>query len=156
MRKPRAFSMKRFIKELIHMAKGKEAKGKKEEKEEKKPAAAPAAPAAKGAAKKGAPVEAAEETPKKEEKKKEKKSQKERPKSKKKHTKVQIWKLYKVEGNELKRKNEYCPRCGAGTFLASYKNRKYCGKCSFSEITMAKQTDDAKHRQTDAENVKGK
>ena len=130
------------------MAKGKETKGKKEEKEEKKPIVAPAAPVAKGAvkgpAKKGAPVAAAEEAPKKEEKKKEKKSQKERPKSKKKHAKVQVWKLYKVEGDKLTRKNEYCPRCGAGTFLASYKNRKYCGKCSFSEITTAKQTDTEK------------
>ena len=116
---------------------------KKAEKEEKKPVAAPAAPAAKGTAKKGAPVEAAEEAPKKEEKKKEKKSQKERPKSKKKHAKVQVWKLYKVDGNKVTRKNEYCPRCGAGTFLASYKNRKYCGKCSFSEITTVKQIDDA-------------
>ena len=131
------------------MAKGKETKGKKEEKEEKKPVAAPAAPATKGPAKKGAPVAAAEEAPKKEEKKKEKKSQKERPKSKKKHAKVQVWKLYKVEGDKLTRKNEYCPRCGAGTFLASYKNRKYCGKCSFSEITTAKQVDDASPRPQD-------
>jgi len=137
------------------MAKGKEAKGKKEEKEEKKPVAAPAAPAAKGPAKKGAPVEAAPEE-KKEEKKKEKKSQKERPKSKKKHTKVQVWKLYKIEGDKLKRKNEYCPRCGAGTFLASYKNRKYCGKCSFSEITTVKQIDDAKHRPINEEKAQKK
>jgi small subunit ribosomal protein S27Ae len=109
---------------------------KKEEKEVKKPE--PAVPA-KG--KKGAPVEEPVEE-KKEEKKKEKKSQKERPKSKKKHAKVQIWKLYKVEGNTLKRKNEYCPRCGAGTFLASYQNRKYCGKCNFSEITTAKKDEE--------------
>ena len=72
--------------------------------------------------------------PVKEEKKKEKKSQKERPKSKKKHTKVKIWKLYKVEGNTISRKNEECPRCGAGTFLAKFKNRKYCGRCFYSEI----------------------
>ncbi len=91
--------------------------------------AAPAAkPAAKGA-KGGAPAEAAPEKPV--EKKKEKKSQKERPRSKKKHTKVQIWKLY----DKGKRKNEPCPRCGPGTFLAAYKNRKYCGKCGFGEIS---------------------
>ena len=83
----------------------------------------------------------AKEKAKKDEKE-EKKSQKERPKSKKKHAKVQVWKLYKVDGNKITRKNEYCPRCGAGTFLASYKNRKYCGKCSFSEITTVKQIDD--------------
>lgn len=80
-----------------------------------------------------------EEAPPVEEKKpkKEKKSQKERPKSKKKHTKVQIWKLYEVKGNTLTRKNEPCPRCGSGTFLASYKNRKYCGKCGWSQISKA-------------------
>ena len=73
--------------------------------------------------------EVVEEAPK-EKVKKEKRSQKERPHSKKKHKKVQVWKLY--EG--AKRKNEFCPRCGAGTFLASYKNRKYCGRCGWGEI----------------------
>ncbi|MFA4820247.1 MAG: 30S ribosomal protein S27ae [Candidatus Aenigmatarchaeota archaeon] len=67
--------------------------------------------------------------------KKEKKSQKERPHSKKKHTKVKIWKLYEVKGNTLTRKNEPCPRCGQGTFLAKYKTRKYCGKCGWSTIS---------------------
>jgi len=74
----------------------------------------------------------------KEEKKKEKPSQKERPRSKKKHTKVQVWKLYKVEGGKLVRKNESCPRCGPGTFLAAYKNRKYCGKCGYGLVQQAK------------------
>lgn len=74
------------------------------------------------------------EKPAKEEKKKEKKSQKERPKSKKKHAKVQIWKLYRIEGGKAVRRNEDCPRCGAGTFLAKYKNRKYCGRCGYSEV----------------------
>ncbi len=67
--------------------------------------------------------------------KKEKKSQKERPHSKKKHAKVQVWKLYKVESDKLTRKNEQCPRCGSGTFLAKFKTRKYCGKCGWSHIT---------------------
>jgi len=67
------------------------------------------------------------------EKKKEKKSQKERPRSKKKHTKVQVWKLYDTKGG-LKRKNENCPRCGPGTFLAQYKHRKYCGKCGWALV----------------------
>ena len=69
--------------------------------------------------------------------KKEKKSQKERPHSKKKHTKVKIWKLYDVKGGSLTRKNEQCPRCGSGTFLAKYKTRKYCGKCGWSQISKA-------------------
>lgn len=114
---------------------------KEEKKDEKKPLAAktvpvPAtpAPALKGAKKGAAPVEAAPEV-KEEKPKKEKISQKDRPRSKKKHAKVQIWKMYKVEGNKLVRKNENCPRCGAGTFLAHYKNRKYCGKCGWGQVT---------------------
>ncbi len=75
-----------------------------------------------------------EEAPKKKADKKEKKSQKERPRSKKKHTKVKVWKLYDTK-NGLTRKNEHCPRCGAGTFLAKYKTRKYCGKCGWSQIS---------------------
>ena len=80
------------------------------------------------------PPETPEPAPAKEEKKKEKKSQKERPKSKKKHAKVKVWKLYKVEGGKTVRKNEHCPRCGEGTFLAQYKNRKYCGKCGYAKV----------------------
>ncbi|MBI5061517.1 MAG: 30S ribosomal protein S27ae [Candidatus Aenigmarchaeota archaeon] len=105
---------------------------KKPKKEEAKPVVA-AAPKPAAAPKGKAPAPVVEEAPK-EEKKKEKKSQKERPHSKKKHTKVQVWKLYKVDGNAIKRKNENCPRCGPGTFLAHYKNRKYCGKCGWSLI----------------------
>lgn len=70
--------------------------------------------------------------------KKDKKSQKEKPKSKKKHSKVQVWKKYEAKGNELKRKGEFCPRCGAGTFLAIFKNRKYCGKCGWAQVSEAK------------------
>ncbi len=90
-------------------------------------------PGARGAPVKGAPAEPTEE-PKKEEKKKEKKSQKERPRSKKKHAKTQIWKLYSVKDGGVVRKNEPCPRCGPGTFLAKFQNRKYCGKCGWGLI----------------------
>lgn len=100
--------------------------------------AAPVAPAPKGApgarGRPGAVPEpvAAPEVVK--EKKKEKISQKERPKSKKKHAKVQVWKMYKVENGKATRIKDSCPRCGSGTFLASYKTRKYCGKCGYSQI----------------------
>ena len=94
-------------------------------------APAPAAKPARGV--KGVPAAPVEEV-KPVEKKKEKRSQKEKPKSKKKHTKVQVWKLYNAKGGKLERKNQPCPRCGPGTFLAVYKNRKYCGKCGFAEI----------------------
>lgn len=88
------------------------------------PRKGPVAPAAAAV-----PAEAPKEKPKKE-----KKSQKERPHSKKKHKNVQIWKLYKIEGGKAVRKNEPCPRCGLGTFLAAYKNRKYCGKCGWAQV----------------------
>ena len=113
-------------------------------KEDPKKAAVPAvvAPVGKGGktpapapAKGGKGVPAPETAPAEKVKvKKEKKSQKERPHSKKKHTKVKVWKLYKVEGGKAVRKNDHCPRCGMGTFLASYKNRKYCGKCGWSHM----------------------
>lgn len=74
--------------------------------------------------------EAAAAKPK--EAKKEKISQKEKPKSKKKHTKVQIWKLYEIKDGKAIRKRESCPRCGPSTFLASFKKRKYCGKCGWA------------------------
>ncbi len=101
---------------------------------EKKAAATPAVAAVPAKPVKGAKPAPAAEPEKPAEKKKEKKSQKERPKSKKKHAKVQAWKLYEVKGHEAKRKNQSCPRCGPGTFLAAYRNRKYCGKCGFAEI----------------------
>ncbi len=64
-----------------------------------------------------------------------KKSQKERPKSKKKHTKVQVWTKYKVDGDKITRTNESCTRCGQGTFLAKYQDRTYCGKCGWSKTS---------------------
>ena len=70
-------------------------------------------------------------------KKKEKKSQKERPRSKKKHTKVQVWKMYEIKDGKLTRKRDGCPRCGPGTFVASFQNRKYCGKCGWGLVGQA-------------------
>ncbi|UCG95811.1 MAG: 30S ribosomal protein S27ae [archaeon] len=53
--------------------------------------------------------------------------------SKSKHRKIQIWNKYELNGKEIKRKGESCPRCGEGTFLANHKGRKTCGKCGYSE-----------------------
>ena len=39
------------------------------------------------------------------------------------------WTLY--EGG--KRKNKFCPKCGAGVFMAKHKNRYTCGKCGYTE-----------------------
>lgn len=41
----------------------------------------------------------------------------------------QIGKLY----DGAKAKNNSCPKCGAGTFLAEHKDRRTCGKCNYME-----------------------
>ncbi len=51
-----------------------------------------------------------------------------------KHESVKVWTKYEVSGNSAKRKNKTCPRCGPGTFLSENKNRKYCGKCGYTEF----------------------
>jgi small subunit ribosomal protein S27Ae len=91
----------------------------------------------KGLEKQEAAPEAAEAV--KVEKKKEKKSQKERPHSKKKHTAVQVWKLYSIKDGKLVRKRDPCPRCGPGTFIAVFKNRKYCGRCGWGLLAQPMQ-----------------
>jgi small subunit ribosomal protein S27Ae len=47
------------------------------------------------------------------------------------------WKKYRVGGSTLERTAKFCPRCGAGVFLAVSKNkdRMYCGKCHYTEFT---------------------
>lgn len=39
--------------------------------------------------------------------------------------------------NGLKRKNKFCPKCGAGTFLANHKDRITCGKCGYMEMVQS-------------------
>ena len=51
-----------------------------------------------------------------------------------KHKSVSLHKLYKVEGNGIKRLRRHCPRCGEGVFLAEHKDRVFCGNCHYSEI----------------------
>jgi len=33
-----------------------------------------------------------------------------------------------------KPKNQYCPKCGVGVFLAEHKDRRTCGKCGYTEF----------------------
>jgi len=42
--------------------------------------------------------------------------------------------LYEAEGGVLKRKGKFCPKCGAGVFLARHKDRLTCGKCGYTEF----------------------
>lgn len=44
------------------------------------------------------------------------------------------WKHYEAKG-ELKRKNQNCPKCGPGYFMANHKDRKSCGKCTYTEMS---------------------
>ena len=41
--------------------------------------------------------------------------------------------VYEVSGDDIKRKNKSCPKCGTGTFLASHKDRLTCGNCGYME-----------------------
>ncbi len=42
---------------------------------------------------------------------------------------------YEVSGEEVKRKSQFCPKCGAGYFMAKHKDRVSCGKCGYMEKT---------------------
>ncbi len=43
------------------------------------------------------------------------------------------YKAYEAKG-ELKRKSKFCPKCGAGVFMASHKDRETCGQCGYTEM----------------------
>jgi small subunit ribosomal protein S27Ae len=40
---------------------------------------------------------------------------------------------YVVKDNKIERKKLFCPKCGAGVFLAEHADRFTCGKCSFTQ-----------------------
>lgn len=48
------------------------------------------------------------------------------------------WELYELAGGGLRRKNKFCPKCGAGTFMAQHKDRYTCGKCNYTEFISRK------------------
>ncbi len=41
---------------------------------------------------------------------------------------------YEKQGDKLVKKNRECPKCGAGVFMASHKDRYTCGKCHYTEF----------------------
>ena len=85
---------------------------------------APAAPApAPAPAEPAAPVE---------EKKPEKKAKPKAPKRR-----IQVHKLYKVDGESLSRLRKECPRCGKGYFMAQHGNRLTCGHCGYTVYSKA-------------------
>ncbi len=80
---------------------------------------APAAP--QPAAPPATPAPAAEE------KKPEKKEKPRAPKRR-----IQVHKLYKVDGNSLSRLRKECQRCGKGYFMAEHGDRLTCGNCGYT------------------------
>jgi len=42
-----------------------------------------------------------------------------------------MYKIYEVSGNSLKKKNKTCPKCSV--FMANHKDRWTCGKCGYME-----------------------
>jgi len=45
--------------------------------------------------------------------------------------------LYETKGDTLVRTHKSCPKCGPGTFLAEHEGRRSCGRCGYSESTVA-------------------
>ncbi|MHC1631815.1 MAG: 30S ribosomal protein S27ae [Methanotrichaceae archaeon] len=45
-----------------------------------------------------------------------------------------VHEFYEIGGDTIKRKRQFCPRCGNGVFLAEHKNRLTCGKCGYTEF----------------------
>lgn len=45
---------------------------------------------------------------------------------------IKVSEMYELKGEKVIRKKESCPKCGEGVFLAEHKDRKSCGKCSFT------------------------
>ena len=91
------------------------------------PKAAPAPAPAPAAAPPSAEGEAAAPKVKKERKEK-------KPKAN-----VQVWKLYKVEGEVATRLRKECPRCGKGYFMAEHEDRLSCGHCGFTTFKVKNQ-----------------
>ena len=56
---------------------------------------------------------------------------------KKKHVNKPSSEKYKMYSGAT-RKGKFCPRCGAGIFLAVHKDRVSCGKCKYTEFTAKK------------------
>ena len=77
-----------------------------------------------------APPAPTEVAPPVEEKKPEKK---EKPKAPKRR--IQVYKLYKVDGESLTRLRRECPRCGRGYFMAQHEGRMTCGHCGYTTYT---------------------
>jgi len=55
-------------------------------------------------------------------------------KKRKPQRRVKVSKMYEAKGDSVSRKNKFCPKCGAGYFMAVHKDRVTCGKCQYTEM----------------------
>lgn len=55
---------------------------------------------------------------------------KEKPKAPKRR--IQVHKLYKVDGAAVSKLRKECPRCGKGYFMGEHANRLTCGNCGYT------------------------
>ncbi len=58
----------------------------------------------------------------------------EKPTTKKSKPSPQVWKYYKIDGENAALLKKECPRCGKGVFLADHQERQSCGKCGFTQF----------------------
>jgi small subunit ribosomal protein S27Ae len=45
-----------------------------------------------------------------------------------------IARYYTVKDGKVSRKNNWCPKCGPGIFIAAHGDRLSCGKCGYTEF----------------------
>lgn len=45
-----------------------------------------------------------------------------------------IARYYEIANNKVQRRNQWCPKCGPGVFLAAHRDRVSCGRCGYTEF----------------------
>ncbi|MEK6874910.1 MAG: 30S ribosomal protein S27ae [Nanoarchaeota archaeon] len=49
-----------------------------------------------------------------------------------------LYALYDLKSGSVSLKHKSCPKCGSGYILAGHKERRYCGKCHYTEFVKSK------------------
>ncbi|MFC1690899.1 30S ribosomal protein S27ae [Nanoarchaeota archaeon] len=65
---------------------------------------------------------------------------------------LRVSKLYETSGDSIKPKNQSCPKCGAGVYMASHKDRKVCGKCGYAEFSSGQKASPKKDEEMEMKN----
>ena len=45
-----------------------------------------------------------------------------------------LYTLYRISGGKFEKRPSYCPKCGKGVAMGIHKDRRVCGKCSYTEF----------------------